>query len=487
MTSSLTPALTTDNLLEGQFEPWTGEVLPVFDPADLERQIGAVPALQPADLGAVYEAAARGAGVWAATSGVRRGAILLTAAAAIRRRRDRLVEVIVAEMGKTLSEARAEVDKSAEFFEYYGGLGRRPFGELLSDARADTYVSVRHEPLGVVLLITPWNDPLLTPARKIAPALIAGNAVVVKPATETPLIMLELARILNDAGLPGGVLGTVTGRGSVIGDALLAHPALAAVSFTGSTTIGLGVQRALAGRQVRVQTEMGGKNAAVILADADLDQACDAVVAAAFAQAGQRCTATSRLIVVAEVAEEVQQRIVARVNALRMGPGSDPSTTLSPLISANQREQVTGYVQRALADGAEIIAGTDQLGTELSNGAFVPPLVLLVNREQEVWQEEVFGPVLSLLVVADEGEAIHAANDSVYGLSASVFTRDLGAAHRFIDQVNAGQIGVNQPTSGWDAHHPFGGFGDSGSPFKEQGTDALGFYTRVKTAAVRFQ
>jgi alpha-ketoglutaric semialdehyde dehydrogenase len=476
----------TGNLIGGRIVTAGEQLLSVWDPADLRRQVGAVPAMQPDDIAQVYVAAEEGARTWAQTTPLARGALLLAAAAEIRRRKDQLVTTIVAEMGKTLAEASGEVDKSAEFFEYYSSFGRQPFGELLPDARPGTYVMVRREPLGVVLLITPWNDPLLTPARKLAPALIAGNAVIIKPASETPLITLALAAILNDVGLPAGVLGTVTGRGSVVGGALLDQRGLAAVSFTGSTKVGLDLQRALAGRQVRVQTEMGGKNAAVVLADADLGVACNCIVAGAFAQAGQRCTATSRLIVVRQVADELLGRIRDQVNSLVVGPGADPATTVSPLVSAAQRDDVHGFIDRAVTAQTSIVAGSAELPAGCDQGAYVAPVVFQVTQDHEIWRHEIFGPVLGVLVVEDEAEAIEAANDTAYGLSSSVYTRDLAAAHRFIGSVDTGQVSVNQPTSGWDVHHPFGGFGDSGSPFKEQGREAMAFYTRVKTAAVRF-
>lgn len=476
---------TAANLIGGAFVSATdGRVIEVTDPAD-GKVIGSVPAMTATDVAAAFDVAAVGAKAWRALGPIARGRVLLDAAALIRAEADELSELIVTEMGKTRAEARGEVGKAAEFLEYYGGLGRAPFGELVPDGRSDTFVMQIHEPVGIVVLITPWNDPLLTPVRKLAPALIAGNAVVIKPASETPLITLRLAQLLHRAGLPDGALGTVTGRGRDIGDALVADARIAAVSFTGSTAVGLDLQRTLAGRSVRVQTEMGGKNAAVVLADADLDLAVPILVAGAFGQAGQRCTATSRLIVDRAVADELRTRVSASVGALTVGPGGSDGVDLGPVVSRSAQADITGRVAAGLAEGAEVISRAPLAPGLAARGAFVEPLFVSVDPGNSLWREEIFGPVLSMLVVDGIDEAIAAANDSAYGLSSAVYTRDLGAAFRFVDEVDTGQVSVNQPTSGWDIHQAFGGFKESGSPFKEQGLEALRFYTRVKTAAVR--
>ncbi len=480
MTTSTLP-----NLIGGEFVDAAPDAsIDVTNPAD-GSIVGAVPAMTAADLGAVFDAAEAGARTWRAAGPLGRGRILLDAAGLIRDEATDLVELIVAEMGKTRAEATIEVAKSAEFFEYYGGLGRQPFGELVPDGRPGTFAMQTREPVGIVVLITPWNDPLLTPARKLAPALISGNAVVIKPATETPLITLRLAEILHRAGLPAGALGTVTGRGSQIGDALVADPRIAAVSFTGSTEVGLGLQRAMAGRSVRVQTEMGGKNAAVVLADADLDLAVPVLVAGSFGQAGQRCTATSRLIVERAVADEVRTRLAEAVGALRVGAGGAEGTQMGPVVSRSAQDDIRRRVSAGIAEGAEVIGRAPVDPALLESGCFVEPLLVTAEQGNSLWREEIFGPVLTMLVVDSLDEAIAAVNDSAYGLSSAVFTRSLDTAFHFVDAVDTGQVSVNQPTSGWDIHHAFGGFKESGSPFKEQGTEALRFYTRVKTAAVR--
>jgi aldehyde dehydrogenase (NAD+) len=464
------------------------EFVDVLDPSDTRRVVAQVPVTTATGVAALYDAASHAAPRWAATSRVERGAILARAAVLIRERAAEITADLVAEMGKTLAEAGGEVAKAADFFEYYASWARQPYGQLLADARPGTETSVRTEPLGVVALITPWNDPLITPARKSAPALIAGNAVILKPATDTPLVALHLARALADAGLPAGVFSVAVGKASQISDALLDDPRLAAVSFTGSTEVGRSIQRRLAGRNVRVQTEMGGKNATAILADADLELAIPAVAAAVFGQAGQRCTATSRVIVDRAVADTVIAGLVAYAENLRVGPGADPETTMGPLVSASQRKEVLGHIDRAKAEGATLaVGGYAPREGEFEHGCYVAPTVLTdVRPEMAIWRDEVFGPVAAVRVVDGFDAAVEAVNDSVYGLAAGVFTTSLKYAHSFADRAAVGQVAVNLPTPGWDVHLPFGGFGDSGSPFKEQGAEALRFYTRVKTVAIRF-
>lgn len=474
------------NLVNGTFaESADGSWITVSNPAKHKTVVGRVPAMSKTDLDAVFTAAEAGAKVWRATGLIQRGQVLLAAATAIRLRSAELVDIIVGEMGKTSAEATGEVTKTAEFFEYYGGMARLPYGEYLADARPGTFTSQLREPVGVTLLITPWNDPLLTPARKLAPALLAGNAVVLKPATATPLIALTLAQILHAAGLPAGVLGTVTGQGAEIGDRLVSYPAIKALSFTGSTAVGTALRKNLAGRNIRVQTEMGGKNAVVVLNDADLKLAIPAIVAGAFAQAGQRCTATSRLIVQHDIEADLVEGIQRAMEALRIGAGDQPGVDLGPVISVDAQASIEKLVAGALRQGATTLATTSASDGLAHGGSFVDATFLRVTDQCAIWREEVFGPVLSMLVVDTPEDAIAAVNDSTYGLSSAIFTRDLERAFQFVEAVDTGQVSVNQPTTGWDIHHPFGGFNDSGSPFKEQGLIALSFYSRTKTAAIR--
>ncbi|MDN3359089.1 aldehyde dehydrogenase family protein [Actinomadura sp. DC4] len=480
---------TLHRLVGGEWRaPEDGRALDVTDPADVRRIVARVPAMRAADVPELYERAVDAVRTWRRTPALERAAILRRTAALLRERADAIAADLVAEMGKTRAEADGEVAKSADLFEFYASLARLPYGELLHDARARTETSARTEPVGVVLAITPWNDPLLTPARKLAPALFAGNAVILKPALDTPVVALHLARALDDAGLPAGVLGTAIGSSQEISGPLLRDERLDALTFTGSTPVGRRLRRELGDTNVRLQTEMGGKNASVVLADADLGLAVDAVAAASFGQAGQRCTATSRVVVERAVAGEFVAALTARARAARLGPGADPATDVGPLVSMRHRDSVRAGLERAVREGATLHTGGEALDEHV-NGCFLTPAVLEIEDPAAVtiWREEVFGPVVVVLVVDGFEAALAAADDSAYGLAAAVYSRDLGHAHEFADRVTAGQVAVNLPTTGWDVHLPFGGFRDSGSPFKEQGREGLRFYTRVKTVSIGYQ
>jgi acyl-CoA reductase-like NAD-dependent aldehyde dehydrogenase len=461
-------------------------MLEVRDPADVRSVVGQVPAMTATEVAAAYDRARGGFETWRRTGPLDRAAVLARCAALIRARLDEGATTVVRENGKTLAEACVEVTKTADFLDYYASFARQPWGELLADARPGTQTSVRVEPVGVVLAICPWNDPLITPARKLGPALIAGNAVLLKAASQTPLIATWMAGLLAESGLPDGVLQVITGRSGEISDALLASPD--AVTFTGSNEVGGYLRRALADRNVRLQGELGGKNVSVVLADADLDLAAATVANAAFAQAGQRCTATSRLIVEASVAAALTEKLTARVAEIVVGPGLDPATTMGPLSYAAHRDDVLEHIELARKEGAEVIAGGARPAADaLLYGCYVEPTLINVTPAQSLWRDEVFGPVLAITTATGFDDAVRLANDTAFGLAAAVFTGNLTSATRFLEEAEAGQVAVNLPTAGWDVHHPFGGFHESGSPFKEQGAPGLRFYTRIKTTAVRYQ
>ena len=438
-----------------------------------------------AEVAAAYGRARAAFESWRRTNPLDRATVLARAAGLIRSRLTDGAVLLVRENGKTLAEARVEVTKTADFLDYYASFARQPWGELLSDARPGTSTSVRVEPVGVVLAICPWNDPLITPARKLGPALIAGNAVLLKAASQTPSIALWAAGLLVEAGLPADVVQVITGRNSEISAALLASPD--AVTFTGSNEVGAYLRRALADRNVRLQAELGGKNVSVVLPDADLDMAAATVASAAFAQAGQRCTATSRLIADTAVAPALLAKLKEQLAKIVVGPGLDPATTMGPLSYAAHRDGVLAHIERARDEGAAVLAGGGRPAADsLVHGCYVEPTLISVTPAQSLWRDEVFGPVLAVTTARSFDDAVRLANDTVFGLSAAVFTTSLTAANTFIERAEAGQVAVNLPTAGWDVHHPFGGFRESGSAFKEQGAPGLRFYTRIKTAAVRF-
>jgi aldehyde dehydrogenase (NAD+) len=469
---------------------WTGaadgEVLVRHNPAATDEVVAEFPALGPVEIERAVRQAAEAAGAWRRLGPLNRGRILLDAATIVRARADELAADIVREMGKTRAEADAEVGSAAAFLEYSGSLGRSSQGDLLADRRPGVLGWTSREPVGVVALITPWNDPLVTPARKLAPALIMGNTVLLKPSLETPLSALHLAEILYEAGLPAGVLSVVTGSSERVAGPLLENDVVTAMSFTGSTAVGLHLQRQLAGR-MRVQTEMGGKNAALVLPDADLELAVATIVKAAVGQTGQRCTATSRVVVHESIADEFTASLADGFARLRVGPGDQPGVDVGPLVTQGHLESVCAAVDRATADGAQLLSGGSRLrGGAHDRGHFMQPTVIGdVTPAMPVWREEIFGPVVGVVRTSSFEDGVALVNDSRYGLAASVFTRDLSWAHRFAQEVDAGQIAVNLPTMGWDVHVPFGGFKESGSPFKEHGTEGLNFYTRVKSVAVQ--
>lgn len=481
-------SVTYANLVGGRWlEPTADRWFEDKSPANVDDVIGRLPLMTADDVHAACRAAADAASGWRRLGRYGRGRILARAATVIRERADGLSRDITREMGKVLREARGEVERAADFFEYYAVFGRLPEGDLLPDERPGVRTWSVREPLGVVVAITPWNDPLVTPARKVAPALIAGNTVVLKPSPFAPLIALRLAQALTDAGLPPGVLNTVTGEDAEIGPALLSDPNVQAVSFTGSTNTGSLLRRELCDRPVRLQTEMGGKNAITVAEDADLELAATGIVSAAYGQAGERCTAASRIVVFEGVRDALLDALHQRIDALRVGLPDAPESDMGPVVSEVQLGKVLNAVEQAERDGARAMFGGKRL-TEglLAKGYFIAPGVVVdVPRSSSFWRDEIFGPVIGVRSVQSLDEALAEVNNSSYGLSASIFTTSLATAHAFAEGVETGCVTVNLPTTGWDVHVPFGGFKNSGSPFKEHGIQGLEFYTRIKSVAMK--
>jgi aldehyde dehydrogenase (NAD+) len=444
--------------------------------------------LRSADLELVKTAVRSAASAWPAwrnTAAPGRGKVLLEAARLMDQHREELARLISLEEGKALKDSRAEVQRSINITEFMAGEGRR-FGGYTSGSESTTrFAFTTRQPLGVVACITPWNFPLAIPAWKIAPALVAGNAVILKPASSTPATAVRLAELYQEAGLPDGVLNVLAARGGAAAEALLDAEEVRAVSLTGHTTTGRHVAARCASRGVPVQAELGGKNAAIVLADADLELASAGIVDGAFGSTGQRCTATSRTIVVDSVADRLLDNIVARARRLVVGAGVDERTDVGPAVTAEQRDSVLRYLDIGRAEGAEPVY-TGQLG-ELPQGHWLAPTIFdRVQPAMRVAREEIFGPVLSAIRVPDAEAAFEAANAVEYGLAASVYTRDVRVIFQFVDKVDVGVAHVNQPTLGGEVHLPFGGVKASGIGPHEQGREAIDFYTRVKTVYINF-
>ncbi|MEV0133228.1 aldehyde dehydrogenase family protein [Dactylosporangium sp. NPDC050688] len=458
---------------------WVGEsTVERYNPARATDLVAATPAGGPATVADAIGAAEQAQPAWAALPGPTRGAVLLDAAALLSQRQADIAQDLTREEGKTLAEARAEVQRAADILRFYGGEGWRMPGQTFPSAVTDTFVYTRREPVGVVAAITPWNFPIAIPAWKIAPALIAGNAVVAKPAEVTPVSSWHLARALLDAGLPAGVLNLVFGRGSVIGDALVGDDRVAAVSFTGSVAVGRAIHDRVSARRGRVQLEMGGKNPLIVLDDADPAVAARIAAAGGYGLTGQACTATSRVICTPGIRAAFEHELLAQAARFRPADGLTPGALMGPLVSADSLATTRHYLDQAAAQGATVATGAEQ-----PEGLFQAPAVVTgVKPDHRIATEEVFGPVVAVLDADDLDSAIDIANRVPFGLAAGIVTNDLRSAHRFANRVQAGVVKVNRPTTGLDLNVPFGGVKDSSTnTFREQGTVATEFYTWSKT------
>ena len=466
----------------------SGETIPTRNPADDRETVGHVQESTSSDADRAIAAAADAQADWAATPGPSRGAVLRRTARLLDERKDNLVETLVREEGKTRTEASGEVQRAIDIFYYYAGKAADLGGEVKESSSRDATLSTRLEPVGVATAITPWNYPIAIPAWKVAPALAAGNAVVLKPAPLASGVAHDFARCLDDAGVPDGVFNVVTGSGSTVGDAVVTDERVDAVSFTGSEYVGDIVYQNAAPDQKRVQLEMGGKNPTVVTDSTDIDEAVDIVGAGAFATTGQSCTACSRAIVLESVYDEFVDAITDYADALEIGPGLD-DPDMGPHVSEAELEGTLDYVEIGQNDGATLETGGQRLSEgEYAHGFFVEPTVLSnVEPDMRIAQEEVFGPVLAVLSVADFDEAIEVANGVEQGLSASVVTDDLTEAHRFVDEVDAGVVKVNEKTTGLELHVSFGGMKASSSEtYREQGDAGLDFYTISKTVYMNY-
>jgi aldehyde dehydrogenase (NAD+) len=431
-------------------------------------------------------AAAEGAGpAWAAATPQERFTALETIGLELAARADELGTLLSREEGKPKVEGVGEVQRAAQIFRFFAGEAVRTGGEHLRSVRPGVDVDILREPLGVVGLITPWNFPIAIPAWKIAPALAYGCTVVCKPAEMVPASAWALAEIISRAGLPDGAFNLVVGPGRVVGERMLADARVRGVSFTGSQVIGARVAAQMASRFARYQLEMGGKNPLVILDDADLEVAVDCATQGAFFQTGQRCTASSRLIVTQGIHDAFVDALVARMRTLRVGHALADDTQIGPVVSADQLDQDEEYLGIGRAEGAEVAVGGARVERDTEGYFLEPALLVGTTNEMRVNREEIFGPIATVIHVGDADEALAVANDTEFGLSAGVCTTSLRHAARFRDGLQAGIVTVNLPTAGVDFHVPFGGTKGSSSGAREQGRYAVEFYTTVKTAYVR--
>jgi aldehyde dehydrogenase (NAD+) len=423
---------------------------------------------------------------WTNTPAPARANIIYKALEILGRRAQELAETITIEEGKPIADARGEVKRAMAIMEYAAGEGRRMFGYTTPSELPDTVAYTVRRPLGVVGIITPWNFPLAIPAWKIAPALICGNSLVFKPASATPLSAVKLMEIFEEAGLPAGVLNLVTGPGGQVGTALVESPDVKGISFTGSTEIGTELYSESAKRLKKVQAEMGGKNAVIVLSDADMDKAMNGIVQGAFGSTGQRCTATSRVIVEEDVYDRFMTELIERTSKLIIGDGLDASMDIAPLASQNQKDKVLEYIGIGTEEGAELaFGGRNMTGGEFDEGYYVEPTVFTgVTPDMRIAQEEIFGPVLTVFKAKDLKEAIGIANSVEFGLSSSVYTKDITKAYEYINTVETGMVHVNASTLGGEVHLPFGGLNSSGVGQREQGTAAVDFFSEVITVYI---
>ncbi|WP_227378703.1 aldehyde dehydrogenase family protein [Haladaptatus halobius] len=471
------------NYVNGEWiESATGETVAVGNPANPSEVVARYQQSGAADAADAVEAAAAAADDWAATPGPERGRILREAGIRLAERKDELTNLLVAEEGKARAEASGEVQRAVDIFHYFAGKASDLGGTVKSPSAPNQHLYTVEEPVGVAALITPWNYPIAIPAWKLAPALAAGNAVVLKPASIAPGVALELAEALDDAGLPDGVLNVVTGPGSAVGTEFIEHEAVDAVSFTGSSEVGQLVYEQATDAGKRVQTELGGKNPTVVSESADPAEAADIVANGGFGTTGQSCTACSRAIVHESVYDEFVDELVDRAESVDIGPGAEHE--MGPQVSAAERDSTLEYVGIAEDEGATLAAGGGvPAGAEVESGYFVEPTVFVdATPDMRIAQEEVFGPVVAVIEVSDFDEGLAVANNVPYGLSASVVTDDHAEANRFVDEAEAGVVKINEKTTGLELHVPFGGFKRSSSEtWREQGDAGLSFYTIEKT------
>lgn len=474
----------TKNFIGGQWITPKNNSVTVTNPSNTKEEIGTIHYSDRDDVLGAEKAAKHGFDVWSKMTSTVRANFLYKMADELEQHADELANLASREMGKPITEMKGEVQRGVNLLRYYAAEGVRSNGDIIPATDSHVLQYAKRVPLGVVGVITPWNFPVAIPIWKIAPALICGNSIIWKPAEIASLTATRMMEIFEKVNLPDGVLNLVVGKGSVVGQVLVEEVDINALSFTGSTGTGLSIASLCAKRNIKYQTEMGGKNAAVVLKDADLEHAIPAILSGAFRSAGQKCTATSRIIVEEDIYASFIEQIKQAVVTLNVNSALDPDAYLGPVASQDQYDKVTSYVQLAQSEADIIVEG--QIQTD-EDGYFIKPMVVTgLSSDHRLVQEEIFGPLSVVLKASDFDHAVALCNETVYGLSASLFTNDLAKAHRFLEEAEAGMVRVNQETAGVEYQAPFGGMKRSSSHSREQGQAALDFYSTTKTCAIKY-
>jgi len=479
---------TYQNLIGGQWLPAaSGKTILNLNPADHTDVVGAFPSSHAEDVALAVAAAKKAFATWRLVPAPKRAEILVRAGLLLKERKEQYARDMTREMGKVLTETRGDVQEAIDEAFYVAGEGRRLFGQTTPSELQNKFAMSIRMPVGVVGLITPWNFPMAIPSWKLFPALVSGNTCVIKPATDTPLSTYNLVQTLVDAGLPPGVVNIVCGSGSAVGTPLVEHPDVRAISFTGSSSVGSLVAQRAAATFKQVSLEMGGKNAQIVLDDANLDLALDGALWGAFGTTGQRCTATSRILLQKGIAAEFTERFVARAKKLKVGNGLDETVEVGPQVNANQIETSARYVEIALAEGAKLLCGGHAMtsGPHAHGNFFEPTVFAGVTPQMRLAREEVFGPVVALMEFSTFEEAVAIANSIDYGLSTSLYTRNVNRAFAAMRDLEAGITYINAPTIGAEVHLPFGGVKHTGNGHRE-GLGALDFFTTWKAVYVDF-
>ncbi len=486
--SGASSAPTYGNFIGGEWQPSvSGATFASLNPADTRDVVGYFQASSAADVAMAVRAAELALPAWRATPAPRRGEVMYAFAALLAQHKERLARAMTREMGKVLSEARGDVQEGIDIAYLMAGEGRRLFGDTTPSELPDKWAMSIREPIGVAGIITPWNFPIAIPCWKLMPALVAGNTVVFKPASDTPHCAALLVELLHQAGFPPGTVNMVTGGGDEVGTALVESPDVPVVSFTGNGHTGRRIAGIAARRLKRLALELGGKNGIVVMDDADLDLAVDGILWSAFGTTGQRCTAASRVIVHEKVADDLLDRLEPRSRALRIGPGLAQDTEVGPLINVRAVEKVAGYVEEGRRDARIVTGGGAPSRLGLEHGHFFEPTIFDgVDPMDRLAQDEIFGPVLSVIRVPGYAEAVTALNQTRYGLSSSIFTRDNNTAFRAMRDFETGIVYVNAGTIGAETHLPFGGRKGSGNGHREAGHAALDTFTEWKSIYVDY-